>query len=443
MSDNKIGLIAQYKSLLAQAKAATASGKNTEAERLLGQIDEIKVKLDLIEADGYLNEPAGTKAAHLGWREAAPNEGLFAVDGKSWRQVEVLTPVGKKQVRFCVPLAVEKKDYPSAFEAYARFGFEGVGPNDRKTLTEGTDTAGGFAVPPDYHTQLIKKVATMATMRNVARVAQTSRDVAQWPKVAYTTDDKYTSGVRLTWTGETPSSATVHRVTDPVFGLLSIPVHTAMASIPMSNNLIEDSAFDMVGVTSDLFAEAFALGENDTFFNGDGVNRPMGLLTQVDTANGPASVVSGADNAITTSGDAHSGKRLIDLYYTVPAQYRKRGSWIYNSNTAATIDNLVDGQKRPLIKALTQASLEQGEIEVIKGRPVMVDEFMPDITTDGYPIAFGEMTGYLIVDRVGFSIQRLTELYAETNITLLLGRKRVGGQVIEPYKIKVLKAAAS
>ena len=99
-----------------------------------------------------------------------------------------------------------------------------IGPTDRKTLTEGTDGAGGFIIPPDFQAEIIRKTLTLTQIRANAMVIQTSRDVAQWPKVSYTTDDKYTSGVRLTWPGESPASATVHRVTDPVFGLYSIPV---------------------------------------------------------------------------------------------------------------------------------------------------------------------------------------------------------------------------
>lgn len=452
---DKQKLVAQYKAKLAEAKVLAEQHKEsmskeiaTQIDAILGQADEIKAQVDLAErmskGDEYLNEPAGTQAAHVAWREAGPTEGNVEVDAKAWHEVEVKTPFGSKNFRFNLPVAVQRKGYSGAFEGYLRKGFNELSSSDRKTLTEGTDTAGGFLVPADYHTELIKKIATMATIRGLARVVQTSRDVAQWPRIVYTTDDKYTSGVRLTWTGEIPSSSTVHRVTEPVFGLIDIPVHTAMASMPLSNNLIEDSAFDVVGVSSDLIAEGFALGENDAFINGSGVGRPMGFLTQVGVSNvGPAAIVSGTNNDISTSGDAHSGKRLIDLYYTLPSQYRKRATWLMNSTGAKAIDMLVDGQKRPLLHSLTQASLENGEIQTVKGRPVMIDEFMPDIATDAYPIAFGDFSSYIVLDRVGFSLQRLTEIYAETNITLLLARKRVGGLLVEPYKMKVLKASAT
>src|SRR5690606_15987777 len=232
---------------------------------LLGQADELKVQIDMAvrmaDAEAFAAEPMGTKAAHHGWREAGPDEGMPDVDPQSWREVKV----GNETMRVFIPEVVTAKDYPDAFDAYLRKGFRDMGPQDRKTLTAGSDSAGGFLIPEDYHVEIIKKTAVMATIRANARVAQTSRDMAKWPRVTYTTDDQSSSGVRMTWTGESPSSSTVHRVTDPVFGLITVPVHTAMASMPVSNDLLDDAAFDVLGIGSDLLGEAFALGENDAF----------------------------------------------------------------------------------------------------------------------------------------------------------------------------------
>ena len=457
MTVNVDNLRAQYRQKVAAADALMAQFKGREHEMpqeiadqingLLGEADGLKARIEMSKQlaghQDYLEEPAGTKAAHLGWRQAGPGEGDVPVDEKAWREVTIDTPFGTKTVRYHVPLAVQAKGYDSAFEAYLRKGASDLGPQDRKTLSEGVDSAGGFLVPPDYHTELIKKIATMAAIRPLARVIQTSRDVAQWPRVNYATDDRYTSGVRLTWTGEMPASGLAHRVTDPVFGMINIPVHTAMASMPLSNNLIEDAAFDVLGIASDMMAEAFALGEDDCFINGTGVNQPMGILADVD-GSGPASVLSGTNGAISTEADVHSAARMLDLFYAVPAQYRRRATWVMNSQTLKEVENLVDGMGRPLVTSLmTGGAIFNPAPDVIKGRPVAVDEFMPDIAQDDYPIIFGDLSGYIIVDRVALSVQRLDEVYAEQNIVLLLGRKRVGGYCAEPYRIKVMKASAS
>ncbi|HEY1409580.1 MAG TPA: phage major capsid protein [Promineifilum sp.] len=430
-----------YNAKIAEAKQLTAGGDVTPevAEKvngLLGQADELKVQIDMAlrmaDAEAFAAEPAGTKAAHHGWRQAGPDEGMPVVDYDSWREVKA----GAMTLRVYIPEAVTTKGYDRAFEAYMRKGKADMGPADRKTLSVGSDSAGGFLVPEDYHVELIKKTAVMATIRANARVAQTSRDMAKWPRINYTTDDKYTSGVRLTWTGETPSSATVHRVTDPVFGLLTVPVHTAMASMPITNNLLEDSAFDVLGVSSDLLGEAFALGENDAFINGTGVSRPMGILAQVGTSDGPGVVNSGSAGTLTSTG-------LINIAYELAPQYERNAKWFMSKSTEKVIRKIVGTTSGEYSWPVENSVGALGPVPPsLLGFGIVREQFMPDMTTDAHPIVFGDLRGYLVLDRVGLSLQRLDELYAETDITVLLARRRVGGQLIEPWRVKAQKVAS-
>lgn len=446
----------QYKSFIdaATAKAAEYKGKDipeavaAEIDSTLGKADEVKARIGMVErlaaGQDYSSEPGDVKAAHLGWRDAGPTEGLAAIDSKSWRELEIDTVVidpifnmpvpTKRKVRFHVPLAVQAKGYAPAFEAYARRGYSNIGSADQKTLVEGTDQAGGFLVPEDYHVELIRKIATMATVRANARVVSTSRDIAKWPKVSYTADDRYTSGVRMTWTGESPASASTHRVVDPVFGLYAIPIHTAMASMPLSNDFLEDSAFDVVGVSSDMLAEAFALGENDAFINGSGSGRPAGLLSSVD-GDGPASVVSGTAATLTADG-------LVDLAYALPAQYERNAKWYMAKSTEKAVRKLKSTDNEYLWPIVSSVGNFGPNPRDLLGFPTVREEAIPAVGAGTFPIIYGDMMGYLVVDRVGFSIQRLSELYAETNITLLLARKRVGGQAVEPWRLKVQKVSA-
>lgn len=409
---------------------------------ILGEVDQLKAQVSMFEQidghDAYLNAPAGTKAAHLGWRESAPGEGDVPVDPQSWREVKVDNPFNGKEmtVRYQVPLAVQSKGYPSAFDAYTRKGMEFVGPQDRKTLQEGIDSSGGYFVPEETQAGIIRKTATTALIRALATVITTSRDIAKWVKLKYTTDDKYTSGVRLTWTGEIPSSATVHRVTEPSLGAVSIPVHTAMASLPLSNDLLEDSAFDLMGLATDLFGEAFALGEDDVFVNGDGVGKPTGLVTRASVGDELiGNVVSGSASALTADG-------LIDLFFGLPAQYRIRANWIMNSGSAKTIRKFKDAtNNRYLWDSMNGGIVSTGQQDILLGKPVLFDEFMPDQASNAFPVLFGDIGGYMVVDRVGLSIQRLSELYAETNITLLLAKRRVGGDIAYPFRMKFQKCS--
>jgi HK97 family phage major capsid protein len=445
-------LKAKYKGYVSEAKSLLAGGKLDEATAKMGEADGIKAQIEAAERIGageaYLNEPAGTKAAHLGFRESMPDEGNAPVDGKSWRSFEIpifgKAGIEKKEYRYFVPLAVDRKGYGNAFEAYLRFGKDGVGPNDRKALTEAVDSAGGYLVPEAMIAGILKKTATMATVRQYARVIQISRDIAKLTRIKYTTDNKYTSGIRLTWTGETPSSSTAHRVTDQVFGPLSAPVHTAMASQLISNDLIEDAAYDVMGISSELMGEAFALGENDVFWTGHGAGQPRGIVTDAsDTAgNWDASVVE-AGSAATFTAD-----ELLDVIYGLPAQYESNARVFMRKSTEKFIRKFSDTNGDYLWPIWNQVGNLGPTPREIEGFPVIRDEFVQAIPANGdtatwYPVVFGDLSGYTIVDRVGLSIQRNDSLYSETNNTLLLGRKRVGGQLTEAYRISLLKVASS
>jgi HK97 family phage major capsid protein len=437
----------------AKALSAPFAGKEHEMPQetmdkitgILGEADNLKVKIDLAKrmSDGekFSKEPDEDKQGGIfhGWRDVGPNEGNAPYDEKSYVEVKYMTAYGEATHRVHTPICTQKKEYRPAFEAYLRFGVAGVKeryPKDWKTLSEGTDTAGGFLVPVDLQTSIIRKQMAMTAVRPNARKITTGKDRVQWPRRTYNTDDKWTSAARVTWTGELPASATTHRITDNVYGLSDIPVHMAMASAPISNSLLEDNAYDVEGDIAMVLAEAHALGEDTAFISGSGVAQPYGLTTTIDATNYISSVVSGTTSTLTADG-------LIDLYFGVPAQYRANSKWIMNSGTMKIVEKLKDEQSRYLVQSLVNGSLASPVFDTIKGKPVSIDEFMPDVAADAYPILYGDLAGYLIVDRVGYSVQRLTELYAETDITLFLSRQRVGGQVIEPWKMRVQKVAAS
>lgn len=416
----------------------------TEIEGILGKADElmaqIKIEERLEKGQEYGKQPEASDV-DLSWRKAALHEGEVPVDPMAWRELEVKTVFGTKRIRYQVPLAVEKKGYPAAFEAYMRKGMPFMGAQDVKTLQEGLDASGGHLVPEQYLTEMLRKVATTAQIRSLARVLTTGRDVLKWPKLKYATDDKYTSGVRLTWTGELPSSSTVHRVTEPVFGLAGITVHTAMASLPLSNDFLEDSAADIMGLSTELMGEAFGLGEDDVFINGSGVSQPVGLVTRATAGDDLIPfVVSGSAATITADG-------IIDLFFGLPAQYRRNGRVLMNSGTAKVARKLKDGgatgrylwdsMQSPNFGGLSSPAAQ----DTILGVPVIYDEFMPDLGANNFPILFGDFGGYYVVDRVGLSIQRLSEVYAESNITLLLARKRVGGDVMQPWRLRFQKCS--
>ena len=56
---------------------------------------------------------------------------------------------------------------------------------------------------------------------------------------------------------------------------------------------------------------------------------------------------------------------------------------------------------------------------------------------------YGDFGGYMIVDRVGMTIERITDsTLMGTNKVAVFARRRLGGQVIEPWRFACQKISA-
>jgi HK97 family phage major capsid protein len=65
-------------------------------------------------------------------------------------------------------------------------------------------------------------------------------------------------------------------------------------------------------------------------------------------------------------------------------------------------------------------------------------------TANVYPVIFMARDAYQIVDRVGMDIQRYDDATtAQQNQIVLVGRRRVGGQLLNPWAVAVMQIAAS
>jgi HK97 family phage major capsid protein len=185
------------------------------------------------------------------------------------------------------------------------------------------------------------------------------------------------------------------------------------------------------------FAETNLLLRDNMILNGSGIGQPSGILLNPGGTDQPAVVNTGASGAVTADG-------IESIGWSLPSQYDDNAAWVFNKvNVGQAIAKLKDSNNRYLWGAGLQDS---GLTVPIKGRQllgydVVMSSFMPNLAANAYIAIFGDLSGYYLVDRVGFSVQVLRELYAETNQILLLGRVRFGGVVAEPWRMLVHKAA--
>lgn len=305
----------------------------------------------------------------------------------------------------------------------------------KATMVEAIDTLGGFAVPVDFQARVIERLQSETVIRGRASVDSTSRDTVEIP-VSSGGDDQFTSAVRVTWVDEKPNAG--KSATSLTFGMESVPVHTVMAETGLSRNMIEDAAFDIEEFLTRKLAEASAIDEDNKFLMGSGVGCPQGILPGGTNALGLTERVSGNANDITWNG-------LISLSYAVARQYRRRAAWLAERFTYEEIAKFQDATSgNYLWNPFQNTGGAEGAPPRLLGYEALEQEIMPSVAANAYPVVFGDMTGYQIFDRIGMTVERyLDSSTARQNMVMYVMRRRVGGQVTEPWRFAVLKIASS
>jgi HK97 family phage major capsid protein len=172
------------------------------------------------------------------------------------------------------------------------------------------------------------------------------------------------------------------------------------------------------------------------------VNKPMGFLQYAPggAADGTSAAHPGGALGITPSGAAGAVTvdGLIDLKYGLASPYWAGANWLMNSMTAAALTKMKDAQGQ----LIWRESLMAEQPATLLGSPVTIDENMPTVGAGTLPIAFGNFArGYLVNDRVGVRILR--DPYTNKPFVMFYATKRVGGGLLDPRAIRLLKIAAA
>lgn len=281
-------------------------------------------------------------------------------------------------------------------------------------LQVGTDSEGGYLVPDEFEHTLIEALEEENVFRTLAKIINTSSGDRKIPVVA-------TKG-EASWIDEEG----LYQEDDDAFTQVSIGAYKLGTMIKVSEELLNDSEFDLESYISKEFARRIGAREEDSFFNGDGTGKPLGILA----ASGGAEIGVKAASATAITAD-----EIIDLFYSLKSPYRKKAVWVLNDATIKTIRKLKDNNNQ----YLWQPSLVAGTPDTILGRPVVTSAYMPVAAAGAKTIAFGDFSYYWIADRQGRSFKRLNELYAANGQVGFLGSQRVDGKLVLPEAIKVLQ----
>lgn len=283
----------------------------------------------------------------------------------------------------------------------------------QNVLSIGTDSEGGYLVPDEYEKKLVQALEDEVFFRSLANVIKTSSGDRKIPIV--------TSKGEAAWIdegGQFPES-------DDSFGQTSIGAYKLATMIKVSDELLNDSVFNIENYISKEFARRIGTKEEEAFFVGDGKGKPEGLFGSADLGVTAATVNITFDD-------------VMDLFYSLRAPYRKKATWLLNDSTVKAIRKLKDGNGN----YIWQPSVRDGEPDRILNRPYRTSIYVPELAAGNRVMAFGDYSYYWIADRQGRSFKRLNELYATTGQVGFLACERVDGKLILSEAVKTLEIKA-
>ena len=277
-----------------------------------------------------------------------------------------------------------------------------------KALSEGTPADGGYTVPEDFYNQLIKEIADKSIMRGEVTIVPMKTNVLTMSMVARDSIDVY-------WTTE----GQVKTTTSLEFSEPTITAYKLAAIIYLTDELIDDSAFDLTKVIVGLFADRLAEYEDRAIINGSGVGQPTGLFIAGTIAT----------RACTGNLDFDD---LIDLIHDLPQKYLPRAKLLVNRTNVRELRKLKDNDGQ----YLWQAPVAAGQPYTVHGYPVIVHDWVPEDE-----ILFGDIkTTYWMGERQRMTVKITndTETTFTEDKTAVRVVRRFGGTVIIPNASRIL-----
>jgi HK97 family phage major capsid protein len=311
-------------------------------------------------------------------------------------------------------------EYSAAFASMFKKG------EIQASVNKGADAEGGFLAPIEWDRTITDKLKLVSRMRSVARIQP----------ISGTTFSKLFSNRETAsgWVGEQTART---ETASGTFGSLQFPTGEIYANPSATQQMLDDALVDVESWLAGEVNVDFAKMEGAAFINGDGVNKPHGMLGYVTGGSFATRHPFGAIQVVNSTAAATlTADGILNLIYALPTEFTNGAVFLMNRNTMLAIRKLKDGQGN----YLWQPSYVAGQPSTLAGYPVIEMPDMPNLAANSLSVAFGNFDeGYLILDRAGVRVLR--DPYTNKPFVMFYTTKRVGGGVLNPEAIKVQRCA--
>ena len=285
---------------------------------------------------------------------------------------------------------------------------------NRAGLVVGTTTLGGFTIPKAFSDELEQAMVAFNGPRQVCRVIRTDTgNQIEWPTVT----DTGNTGVLLS------EATTIGTSVDPTFGqkLLNAYKYSSKALL-VSEELMEDSAFNMSSLIASLLGERLGRIQAAQFTTGTGSAQPNGVVTASTAGKTTAA------SALITADE------IMDLVHSVDPAYRTGPSvgFMFHDSILKLIRKL----KTTDLQYLWQPGFQVGAADQILGYPFTINQNMNGApATTVKTMLFGDFSKFIIRDVANLRLHRLEERYRDLDQTGFIAFMRSDSECVQPLAI--------
>ncbi|MGE3623699.1 MAG: phage major capsid protein [Bdellovibrionales bacterium] len=257
--------------------------------------------------------------------------------------------------------------------------FEPRGASDQRM---DTGTAGGFAVPQQFLNEMRRAQPQGAIIRPRATVIPAGSppdSPITMPALNQGAGKGMHGGVAVSWIGEGDAKPQ----TDAALRQITLTPHECAAHIKVTDKLLRNWEAASSFLSSELLG-AVVSAEERAFYRGDGVNKPLGILSSAA--------------AIAINRTTANTVKYADLANLMGQFYRGDGDgvFLYNQSVLPQLMRLVDDDGR----LIWQASAREGIPGTILGMPAIETQHAPALGTKG-DLVLASLKNYLIKDGSG------------------------------------------
>lgn len=269
-------------------------------------------------------------------------------------------------------------------------------PAEVRANTVGSPTGGGNTVPTSFYGQLVEHMIEVSAILSAGPtvLSTSSGETIEVP----TTTAHSTASI-------TPEGSAIGE-SHPTFAKRTLGAYKYGVLLQASYELLTDTGVNLLGYLAMQAGRALGNKFGEDLVTGNASGKPSGILHTTSAGKTGADAVGGKFTA----------EDLIDLFYSVIGPYRNSASasWIMNDSALANARKLRENGSTGAF--LWQPALTQGAPDLILGKAVHTDPYMPDVAAEAESVLFGDISSYFVRLAGGVRFERSDDYAFNTDL---------------------------